>query len=248
MEQWLQVKEQMAAMNTAVANMEAFQKTSVERIAENEKNPTVSHQRLQAEWGKTFLTGYNASSPSSILDAHEDFDKVFSVFAKQRGPSLDTIQYAGIMHERLSVAASNHSATGDTATKIRALLEKTELYLVENAPRVAEQQVALLGASALSNYSDISYESSRTRCAAMAQALATKFAPNPSEDTSRAQRIEEQFSRVQAGMAVGPSTDDKPMAMLVEGSVHESVVAGMRQAMAAKNETSLSNTEFSPAQ
>lgn len=231
---WREVKVQMQATNDAVAQMRAFQETRKERIAENEKSPTISHTFLQNEWQKTFLQGMEAVLPSSIIQAYETFDNTFTVFKKQHGPSIGTMEYSALMHEHLSStlfqAEGNKLTNMDTIVKLRTLLDKTESYLEGNAANVAKTEISKLTDTPLHTYSEISYEAGRTRSAAMAQAYAAQFVPAANVDNVQVERIQQQFEKVQASMAMGPLVDDKPIAMLVKDNVHESVRLSIVQA------------------
>lgn len=195
-----------------------------------EKNK-MPYAQLEAAWGKTFLLEPERSYPASVLNAYATFDATLSAYAEQNGASVSTVELASLMHQRLSYTLQKQSPDEKTSQGIEKLLSKTARYLVENAPGVASQAVSQIDTAApLSSYSDVSIAAGTIRSAAIAQAVAASFAPNPETDGARAQKLEQQFARIQASVAIGLTADDKFFPNLGKDTPQESVNASIAQA------------------
>lgn len=188
---------------------------SEEKTPQNKANPGMSFFALQAAWSKTFLQPPESTSATNVVAAYKTYHNNFVAFNEEHGPSVATLTMADLMHTRVKQALHTFGADDPMAENLKSLIDVTKVYLVENAAGVAEDEVAKLSnATTLDTYQTIMHEAVRTRCAAQAQTIASEFAPQPEIDDARVARIEQQFSRLNAGMALGPSNSGEPMAVL----------------------------------
>lgn len=203
---WEVASLEMGIASEALKKMSDVYNDRDKRIAENRKNPTMSYARIQREWEKTSIYSVDAISADQAFRAYDVFNETFSVYTTQHEASSMTIELAGLMHGRLDYALTKQAPSAETADRIRTLMEKTQTYLADKAPKVAAAALADLGKAALlDSHSDLLQAATRIRVAALAQTLAGQFAPNAAVDNQNEERIGIHFSKLQAGFALGPS-------------------------------------------
>lgn len=228
---------------------------SEEKTPQNKAKPGMSFFELQAAWSKTFLQPPENASATNVVAAYKTYHNKFVAFNEEHGPSVATLTMADLMHTRVKQALHTFGADDPMAENLKSLSEVAKVYLVENAAEVAEDEVAKLSnATTLDTYQTIKREAVRTRCAAQAQTIASEFAPQPEIDGARVERIEQQFSRLNAGMALGPNNSGDPMAVLdnepniaaaVDGEISQAryQMTQMRKAQASHEHVSTLGTE-----